>query len=112
MKKISDVKKFWLATVLYWVIFFILPTMFNYAFLKFLNNIFLKLNINIESAFLYYLLFIPLILVSIYRLVCNFKIKLVRVIFVVFYILVPYFIMVAIFFYGLSEMLRNFNPSF
>jgi hypothetical protein len=111
IKKISDIKKFWLVTILYLVVFWILPTMYNYVFFNFLNSLLLKLNVDIESVFLYYLLFIPVILFFGYRLVCNIKIKFAGVLFFIFYILVPYLIMAAIFFYGLNQMLQNFNPS-
>ncbi len=112
IKKISDVKKFWLFTVLYWVVFWILLSVLYNPFFGFFENLFYYFNIDIPFIYIYLFLIIPLILVLLYRYINKLNIKFKNTLFTLFYILIPYLVSISLFFYAYIKMVQNFNPSF
>ena len=108
--KISDNKKFWLITTLYLLVFWILPLqpiLANIIF-SFLNNVLLKIGINVESIFLYFIIFIPIVIILSYLYIKNLNIKYKKTIFVSMFILITYIPLLLFFLIGLSKITIQF----
>jgi hypothetical protein len=112
INKLNDIKKFWLITFLYLLVFWVLPIVFFNPFFGFLNSVFSKLNIDIESAILYYILFIPTVIFLSYYFIHSLKVRFINIFFTLIYVIIPYLIVFFMFFYGLSQMFQTMRLSF
>lgn len=110
INKISDNKKFWLITILYLSIFWILPLqpLWFYSLFQFTNNLLEKININIESIILYFLVIIPIVILFCYLFIKKLQVKYKNIIFILMYILLTYIPLVAYFLNGLSKISIRF----
>lgn len=105
----KDNKKFWLITLVYLFIFWILPVLFFNYFLGFLEKILRLFNLKSSAFNLYFFIVVPLIFIIIYILLIEkIKLKFKNTFFVIFYILIPYTIGIFYFLYALAHIDINF----
>ncbi len=110
----SDKKKFWLVTVIYLIIFWILPLWPSWIdhFFSFFDRLLLSFNLNISFSLLYPLFVIPLVIICIYYFfIKNLNLKFKKILFTLFYIVLPYILIISFLFYAYIRMSQNFNPA-
>ena len=95
----TDTKKFWLTTFIYWIIFWLLPIITFNSLFGFFDNIFIKFKIAVPSILIYFFCIIPLIIIFLYIFfIHKLKIKYKNIIFASLYILLPYISVILFFF--------------
>jgi hypothetical protein len=102
----TDTKKFWLMTFVYWIVFWILPlqSIWTDKFFGFFNELLSKFNVDIESAILFYLIIVPIAIFLCFIYIKKLNIRYKTIIFMSSYIIIPYISIIAYLFYGLSNM--------
>jgi hypothetical protein len=106
----KDNKKFWLITLVYLFMFWILPIIPKWIdiFFGFFESILELFKITISFALFYYFLIIPIIITLSYLSIIKIKLKFKNTLFVIFYILIPYTIGISYFLYALAHININF----
>ena len=107
LKVMSDKKKFWFITVVYLVVFWILP-MWTNSFFNILGFILEKIYVDIASALVYFFIFLPILILIVYisflrELIFRFK----KTLFTLFFILLPYIFLFIFFILSIIEMVSN-----
>jgi hypothetical protein len=101
---VSDKKKFWLVTVIYLIVFWILPILFFNIFFSFIERVLRLIGNHSSGTDPYFFIFIPLIIILCYFLVRKFNIKFKKIIFALFYIIIPYLVILSYYFYALTHI--------
>ncbi|MEI6191353.1 MAG: hypothetical protein WCP24_03255 [bacterium] len=102
----SDKKKFWLVTVIYLIVFWVLPLWPSWmdSFFIFFDKMINSFGVKTQFALVYFFIFIPLIIILCYLLVRKFNIKFKKIIFALFYIIIPYLVILSYYFYALTHV--------
>ena len=110
---LGDKKKFWLITSSYLVIFLFLPLVpiIRDNFFNFLNLILDKVHIDIESIIIYFFVFFPILICIYYLFIKKLNLKFKKTLFTIFYIVLPYILIISFFFYVYMKVSQNFNPT-
>ena len=108
----TDVKKFWLTNVLYLLTFLLLPIIpiIRDNLFAYLNYIFNKINIDIESIIIYYFVFFPILIGFVYYLLIRkFKFRFKKSLFAIFFVVIPYVIIIIYLIYLFIMTISNFR---
>jgi len=106
INKISDNKKFWLVTIIYLGVFWILPLqpfLIDRIF-GFYNYLLQIIHVNIEAIILYFLIIIPVIIILCYLYIRKLRVKYKTIIFIFMFVIITYIPMLLIFLNGLSKI--------
>jgi len=107
INKISDNKKFWLVTIIYLGVFWILPFLGIFSLVDIIEKIVRYIGIvhtGINAFFIYFLIFIPIIIILSGFIIRKLKIKYKKTLFVLMYILLPYLTIFSYFLYALTHI--------
>jgi len=106
LKLMNDKKKFWLITSVYLFLFWVLPLqpLWIDSFFGFLDNLFLKIGVDVESVLIYFFIIVPLIIILSYLLIRKLNLKFKKDFFILMYIVIPYLIILSYFFYALNHI--------
>ena len=108
----TDTKKFWLATFIYWIVFWILPLQSYWlnSFFIFLEGILKNVNIGMDASNFYFFIFIPIIIIIFYFFMSGIKIKLKHTLFISMFVLLPYTAVFSFFFFAVIYASIHFTP--